>query len=99
RVTGTLASIAVDPEGIRLQFAGEAIPAPKSTAKNYVYLRGGNAQFGQFQMLDTNVLVVDGNQKDPFRFSLLHYAALIPKSDVEVHDTRSVRVTMPDYAG
>jgi hypothetical protein len=99
RITGTVASVAVDPEGIQLQFAGEAIPTPKSAAKNYVYLRGGNAQFGQFQMLDTNILIVDRDERDPFRFSLLHYASLIPRSDVQVHDTRSVLVKMPDYAG
>jgi hypothetical protein len=99
RITGTVASVAVDPEGIRLQFAGEAIPAPKSTAKNYVYLRGGNAQFGQFQMLDTNILIVDRDESTPFRFSLLHYSSLIPKSDVEVHDMGSVLVKMPDYSG
>ena len=44
-----------------------------------------------------DVLIQDRNPADRFTFSLLHYASLIPKSDVEVHDTKSVRVTMPDF--
>ena len=48
-------------------------------------------------MYDTDVMILDQDQTDPFVFSLLHYADLIPRSNVEVHDTRSVRVTMPDF--
>ncbi len=99
RINGTVADVGVDENGIRLQFAGAPIPAPKVDARNYVYLRGGTSQFGHFRMLDTNVLVLDRNQGSPFTFSLLHYEELIPRSQVEVHDTRSVRVVMPDFSG
>jgi hypothetical protein len=62
-----------------------------------VYLRGGTSQFGHFRMADTNVLILDQNQPNPFVFSLLHYAEMIPKSTVDVPDTKSARVTMPDF--
>src|SRR5262245_48536294 len=97
RVIGTIASMKTDANGIRLNFSGRAIHAPKSTARNYVYLRGGNAQFGHFRTLDTDILIVDTNQSTPFQFSVTRYNDLIPKSTIEVHDTRSVRVAMPDY--
>lgn len=97
RVTGRMADVKVDGEVIRLSFAGDPVPAPKSDAKNYVYLRGGTSQFGNFQMLDTDVLILDRTPADPFVFSLLHYADLIPRSAVEVHDTKAVQVTMPDF--
>lgn len=98
RITGTIAGVTVDDSGIRLQFSGEPIQAPQSSARNYVYLRGGTSQFGHFSMVDTDVLIVDANEANPFVFSLLHYAEMIPSSVVEVHDTHSARVTMPDYA-
>lgn len=96
RVNGQLSSVTVDRDAIRLGFSGEPIPAPSSAAKNYVYLRGGSSQFGNFRMQNTDILILDQNQTDTFVFSLLHYADMLPKSTIEVHDTKSVRVTMPD---
>lgn len=96
RVNGTMASVEVDSEMISLKFAGAPVPAPKSPGKNYVYLKGGTSQFGHFRMVDTDVLIRDRDQGDRFVFSLNRYAELIPKSTIDIHDTRSVRVTMPD---
>ena len=96
RVTGTMAAVRVDGAGIHLTFAGAPIAAPKSIARNYVYLRGGKSQFGHFCMTDTDVLVLDQNPNTLFGFSLARYAELIPRSNIEVHDTKSVRVVMPD---
>ena len=96
RVDGKMASVTVDDKGIHLAFAGHPIPAPESSAKNYVYLKGGRSQFGRFCMLDTDILIVDKDQSDPFVFSLVGYANMIPKSQIEIHDTKSVRILMPD---
>jgi hypothetical protein len=96
RVNGTIAAVSTDAQGIRLTFAGQPIHAPKSSARNYVYLRGGIAQFGNFRTVDTDVLIVDRNQDNPFMFSILHYNELIPRSNIEVHNTKSVLVDMPD---
>ena len=97
RINGKLSRVTVDDKVIRLSFAGEPIAAPTSTDKNYVYLRGGSSQFGHFRMYDTDVLIVDKDPSDPFVFSLLHYAEMIPKSETLVPDTKSVRLTMPDF--
>jgi len=97
RVNGKMSSVTMDDNGIRLAFAGNPIPAPESSAKNYVYLKGGSSQFGHFRMLDTDILILDEHPADPFVFSLVHYADMIPRSKVDVHDTRSVQVTMPDF--
>jgi hypothetical protein len=96
-VDGKMASVTMDDNGIRLVFAGSPIPAPEAAAKNYVYLKGGSSQFGHFRMLDTDILILDQRPADPFVFSLVHYADMIPRSRIDVHDTRSVRVTMPDF--
>ncbi len=97
RVDGKMAKVTVDDKGIRLAFAGSPIPAPESSAKNYVYLKGGTSQFGHIRMLDTDILILDQDPSDPFVFSLVHYATMVPRSRIEVHDTRSARVTMPDF--
>ena len=96
RISGRMSSVSMGSDGIRLSFAGQPIQAPVSAARNYVYLRGGTSQFGRFRMVETDVLILDQNEADPFRFSLKHYADMIPRSVIELHDTRSVRITMPD---
>ncbi|HLQ66925.1 MAG TPA: hypothetical protein VK123_06820 [Candidatus Limnocylindrales bacterium] len=97
RVEGRMSKVTVDDKAIHLTFAGSAIPAPESSAKNYVYLRGGTSQFGHFRMFDTDILILDQDPRDLFAFSLVHYASMVPRSKIEVHDTHSARVTMPDY--
>ena len=97
RIDGTMSSVVVDDKEIRLAFAGRPIPAPESSAKNYVYLKGGTSQFGNFRMLNTDILIMDQDPADPFVFSLVRYAGMIPRSKIEAHDTKSVRVTMPDF--
>jgi hypothetical protein len=97
RVNGTMSNVIVENNVIRLGFAGAPIPAPESPAKNYVYLKGGTSQFGHFRMLDTDILILDQDPADPFVFSLVHYADMIPRSQVVVHDTKSAQVIMPDF--
>jgi hypothetical protein len=97
RVNGQIASVTVGDNSISIAFSGDPIPAPVSAAKNYVYLRGGTSQFGHFRMADTDVLILDQNQANPFVFSLVHYADMLPRSTVEVPDMKSARITMPDY--
>lgn len=95
RVNGTMESVHVDSTMIRLTFAGRPIQAPASTGGNYIYLRGGISQFGHFRMLDTNILIRDRDPGGLFSFSLSRYAELIPRSQIDLRDTKSVRVTMP----
>ncbi len=96
RISGQLADVKVFPNFIRIGFAGAPVAAPKSDAKNYVYLSGGVCQFGKFRMEDTDVLIVDAKQSDIFSFSIAHYADMIKKSRIDVRELRSVAVVMPD---
>jgi hypothetical protein len=99
RVSGRMADVAIDADGIRLTFSGRKIPAPEVNARNYVYLKGGASQFGSFRMLRTDILIVDQDPGDSFVFSLKDYAGMVPASRIEVNDTHSARVTMPDFGG
>ena len=97
RINGKIASVTIEDKVIRLGFAGDAISAPGAAGKNYVYIKGGTSQFGSFRMLKTDILILDQNPDDLFVFSLLHYAEMIPKSRIELGDTKSARLTMPDF--
>lgn len=96
RINGKIANVDVNDSTVSIKFAGDAITAPESSARNYVYLRGGASRFGRFRMADTDLLILDQNPANPFVFSLLHYAEMIPKSTFEIPDTKSARITMPD---
>jgi len=96
RIDGQLSDVKVGKDDITISFAGEPVAAPHSDAKNYVYMSGGICQFGKFRMEDTDVLIVDQNQSDPFRFSVAHYADMIKKSKIDVRELRSITVSMPD---
>jgi hypothetical protein len=97
RIDGTIASVEVGDDAVSITFAGVAITAPESSARNYVHLRGGASQFGHFRMADTDLLIIDQNPANPFVFSLRDYARMIPRSTFEIPDTRSARITMPDF--
>lgn len=99
RINGTIERVTVGASEISLVFAGEPIAAPKSAAKNYVYLRGGTSRFGRFRMVDTDILVLDQDQSNPFVFSLKHYAQMLPRSAITLPNAQSVRLTMPDFKG
>jgi len=99
RVTGKMSDVTVDKDGILLKFAGNPIPAPQVPARNYVYLKGGSSQFGNFRMLDTDILILDQDPRDSFVFSLLRYADMVPRSEIDVGNLKAVRVMMPDFRG
>ena len=96
RIDGQLADVKIGSDDITISFAGAPVAAPHSDAKNYVYMSGGICQFGKFRMEDTDVLIVDRDQSDPFRFSVAHYADMVKKSRIDVRELRSITMSMPD---
>jgi hypothetical protein len=100
RISGKMASIAVMRDLILLRFSGTD-PAfahiPQPSQPNFIYLQGGNAQFGRIQMLDTQLQVNDQNTSDFFKFSLLNYQHYLPLSQVRLQESGAVVVQMPDH--
>lgn len=100
RIDGKMASIYVRPTLIQLRFSGTEptfsnIPQPAAT--NYIYLQGGSARFGNIQMLDTHVQVIDRNPQNLFQFALLNYLNYLPKSEVTLLDNGGAVLKMPDH--
>lgn len=100
RINGHMSAIFVTPTLIQLQFSGNN-PSysniPKAGASNFIYLEGGNAQFGRIRMLDTQVQVIDQNAKDPFKFSLLNYLSYLPSSEIKLLESGGVLASMPEH--
>jgi hypothetical protein len=46
---------------------------PNGRFSNYMYYRGGTLRFGKLTMVDTDMVLVDADQKDPFDFSPEEY--------------------------
>jgi hypothetical protein len=100
RIDGKIASVTVLPQWIELQFAGTD-PAfhqiPQPSASNYIYLQGGNTQFGKIGMLGTQVQVIDRDPRNIFQFSLLNYLSYLPQSEVQLTEAGGAVLQMPDH--
>jgi hypothetical protein len=77
RIRGHLTKAWIE-NGMVVQQFGSAVPrsapAPADPGvKNYMYYRGGTLRFGKLTMADTDLLLVDADQKDPFDFSPERY--------------------------
>jgi len=100
-IDGKISTVHVMSKWIELEFAGKD-PAfsniPQSGASNFIYLQGGNAQFGKIGMLGAQVQVIDKNPRDLFQFSLLNYLSYLPHSDVQLTDMGGAVLVMPDHA-
>jgi hypothetical protein len=100
RIDGQMSAIAVMPSLIQLQFSGNN-PAfanlAETGASNFIYLEGGNAQFGRIRMLDTQVQVSDQTPGDLFQFSLLNYLNYLPSSQIKLQKDGGIFASMPDH--
>ena len=48
-------------------------PVPDTSARNYMYYRGGTLRFGKLLMLDADMFITELDPNDPFRFDLDRY--------------------------
>jgi len=73
--------------------------APKDPRiKNYMYYRGGLLKFGKLTMEDTDLLLVDANQKNPFDFSPAEYNRQLVAGYSKNTPSHGLIVYMPDLA-
>lgn len=70
---------------------------PDSTQPNFVYFRGGRLRFGKLEMIDTDLHIVDADQRDPFDLYLAKYNRQLVAGTSRNLATYGLRVTMPDF--
>jgi hypothetical protein len=98
RINGKMAQIAVTPQFIQLKFSGSepAFGSLSQSASNFIAVRGGAARFGNIQMLNTDVEVIDRNPQSLFQFSLLNYLDYLPQSEVRLLKNGGAVLKMSD---
>lgn len=102
-VAGRLGAVALAADEIGLIFrppdgrTAKALALPVEAA-NYMFFRGGVLRFGKLTMDDTDLLIVDRDQDDPFDFWLDRYNdQLVAGSSRNTRD-HGLIVRMPDFA-
>ena len=75
-----------------------SIPTPPDTsAKNYMYYRGGHLHFGRkLLMTDADMQVLDADPSDPFDFDLDHYMVQLVAGYSRTLANAGLWVVMPD---
>jgi len=71
---------------------------PNSRFANYMYYRGGTLRFGKLTMVDTDMVLVDADQKDPFDFSPGEYNDQLVAGYSKNTRSHGLIVYMPDLA-
>jgi hypothetical protein len=82
--------------GTEAQFASAPTP-PDTSARNYMYYRGGRLHFGRkLLMQDADMQVVDAEPSDPFDFDLDHYMVQLVAGYSRTLANAGLWVVMPD---
>jgi len=71
---------------------------PNGRFNNYMYYRGGTLRFGKLTMVDTDLVLVDADPKDPFDFSPGEYNDQLVAGYSKNTRSHGLIVYMPDLA-
>jgi hypothetical protein len=105
RISGKLASIRVEGDHISQTFRrtpddtvfGTHVRVDTTSARHFVYFRGGYLRFGKLMMVNTDLLIVDADESDPFDLYIQKYNTQLVAGYSKILPNFSLRVTMPDY--
>jgi hypothetical protein len=98
RIKGRLTKVWIENQTVVQQFGTprKAPLTPPIDVTNYMYYRGGVLRFGKLTMQDTDLLLVDANQKDPFDFSPEQYNDQLVAGYSKNTPAHGLIVYMPD---
>jgi hypothetical protein len=103
-IEGKLSSVRVEGDHISQTFARTADDTALDTrmrvdtsAHHYVFFRGGQLRFGKLLMTDTDLLIVDADQSDPFDLYMAKYNVQLVAGTTKNLPNLGLRVAMPDY--
>lgn len=105
-IEGKLSSVRVERDHITQTFTrtaddamvGTRVAVADTTAHHYLYFRGGQLRFGKLLMTDTDLLIVDADQRDPFDLYMARYNVQLTAGTTKNLENLGLRVAMPDYA-
>jgi len=70
---------------------------PPDSSRNYMFYRGGVLRFGKLTMNDADLLILDADPRDPFRFFLDQYNQQLVAGYERSTPDHGLIVHMPDY--
>lgn len=70
---------------------------PDSGSRNFIYFRGGMLRFGKLTMADTDLLIHDGDEKDPFDLYFTEYNRQLVAGHTSNLANYGLRTWMVDY--
>ncbi len=94
KIAGRLTSIELKGNTILEHFGGRVPALPPG---NYMTYRGGRLRFGKLTMDDTDLQLIDMDQRDPFDFYLAYYKEQLVAGYTKTTPTFGLRVFMLDY--
>jgi hypothetical protein len=103
-VVGRLASVRVENDVLVQEFVRTAddsifgtVVRPDSDAHNFIYFRGGQLRFGRLTMDDTDLLIRDADESDPFDLYLAEYNRQLVAGHTKNLPDYGLRTWMVDY--
>jgi hypothetical protein len=104
-VAGRLSGVRVDGNLLVQEFARTpndsifgSYVRPDSGSKNFIYFRGGRLSFGKLTMTDTDLLIHDADEADPFDLYFLKYNQQLVAGHTSNLLNFGLRTWMVDYA-
>jgi len=101
RIKGRLTRTWIE-NGLVVQQFGSPVKRPLTPANgrfaNYMYYRGGTLRFGKLTMVDTDLVLVDADQTNPFDFSPEQYNVQLVAGYSKNTPNHGLVVYMPDLA-
>jgi hypothetical protein len=101
RIKGRLTRVWIENGVVVQQFGAPSkhpLTPPNSRFVNYMYYRGGTLRFGKLTMVDTDMILVDADPKDPFDFSPEKYNDQLVAGYSKNTPSHGLIVYMPDLA-
>ncbi|HEU4414529.1 MAG TPA: hypothetical protein VFT65_07065 [Candidatus Angelobacter sp.] len=98
RISGKITAIRLEANNI-VQIFGEPEKYhwTKVPAQNYMAYRGNKLQFGKLIMVDTDMILIDPDPRDPFDFYLEHYKDQLFAGYSKTTPSFGLHVYMVDY--
>ncbi|MFL5562535.1 MAG: hypothetical protein ACJ79K_13770 [Gemmatimonadaceae bacterium] len=103
-ITGRLADIRIEGADVVEDFVRlpddsvfSDYARPDSAAANYIFFRGSRLRFGKLLMTDTDLQIVDADERDPFDLYLKEYNRQLTAGTSRTMPNLGLRVIMPDY--
>jgi hypothetical protein len=101
RIKGRLTRTWIENGVVVQQFGAPSkrpLTPPNGRFVNYMYYRGGTLRFGKLTMVDTDMVLVDADPKDPFDFSPEKYNDQLVAGYSKNTRSHGLIVYMPDLA-